>query len=172
MPEIGVRDLDVLYQETDRLYYLLARGCGLSESAYWTLYDVDIAGGETTLAAICRAHSLSRQTVSATVKGLERRGLVVLDFAPGSGKSKVVRLTEQGRRFCDERIRPAIEAEQRAFDSLTEHDRAELVRTGRLYAAAVRSELGRLELAATKGARAEKAADGRGIETQEGGGDR
>ena len=56
MPEIGVRDLDVLYQETDRLYYLLARGCGLSESAYWTLYDVDIAGGETTLAAICRAH--------------------------------------------------------------------------------------------------------------------
>ena len=44
MPEIGVRDLDVLYQETDRLYYLLARGCGLSESAYWTLYDVDIAG--------------------------------------------------------------------------------------------------------------------------------
>ena len=106
------------------------------------------------------------------MKGLERRGLVVLDFAPGSGKSKVVRLTEQGRRFCDERIRPAIEAEQRAFDSLTEHDRAELVRTGRLYAAAVRSELGRLELAATKGARAEKAADGRGIETQEGGGDR
>ena len=37
-PEVtSVRELDVLYQKTDKIYYELARGCGLSETAYWIL---------------------------------------------------------------------------------------------------------------------------------------
>lgn len=32
--------IDRLYNESDRLYYTVARGCGLSESAFWIMYAI------------------------------------------------------------------------------------------------------------------------------------
>ena len=37
--------LDLLYNEVDKLYHAYARGCGLSDCAYWMLYDIERAGG-------------------------------------------------------------------------------------------------------------------------------
>lgn len=138
------RDIEVIYQETDRLYYKLARGCGLSETAYWILYDIVMAGGSASQRAIAQEHSMSRQTVNSAFKALERKGYVSISFAEGSRRSKVVTLTEAGQRFCDKRIVPGIEAEKNAFNALPEDDRVEFVRLGREYAAAVRAEIERL----------------------------
>lgn len=138
------RDIDVIYQETDRLYYELARGCGLSDSAYWILYDVLVAGGRTPQRGIGETHSFSRQTVNSSVKALEARGLVRLAFEEGSRKHKDVVLTEAGQAFCQEMMVPAMEAEQRAFASLPEDDRRAFVRLVRAYADAVDAELARL----------------------------
>ena len=35
------RQMDCLYNETDRLYNGFARSCGLSECAYWVMYEID-----------------------------------------------------------------------------------------------------------------------------------
>ena len=35
-----VRDMDIVYQEVQRLYYEISKGCGLSETAYWILVDI------------------------------------------------------------------------------------------------------------------------------------
>lgn len=34
------RRMDCLYNETDRLYNGFARSCGLSECAYWVMYEI------------------------------------------------------------------------------------------------------------------------------------
>ena len=90
------RDLDVLYRESDRLYYELARGCGLSDAAYWMLYEIVYCGGKATQRSLAQSFAYSRQTVNTAIKSLEAKGLVRLEFEEGSRKCKVVLLTEAG----------------------------------------------------------------------------
>ena len=138
---VSARALDALYQKTDKVYYEFARGCGLSETAYWILYAIEVSGGHVAQGVIAEEFSYSKQTVNSALKALEAKGLVELAFAEGSRRSKVVSLTPAGRAFSDERIVPAIEAEDRAFASLTPRERAEFLRLARAYTAAIDREL-------------------------------
>ena len=141
----SAREMDVLYRESDKLYYELARNCGLSETAYWILYAIEVSGGSITQREIASNFSYSKQTVNSALKTLEARGLVVLDYVEGSRKSKLVSLTPDGRAFSDERIRPAIAAEDRAFTSLAPEERLELLRLVSAYTEAIDRELAKLK---------------------------
>lgn len=120
--------LDLLYHEVDRLYHVYARGCGLSDCAYWMLYDLEVAGGALPLRNLTESWSYSKQTINSALKVLQTRGLVALDFEAGSRKSKVASLTDEGRAFSGRHIVPAIRAEDRAFATLAPAERAELIR--------------------------------------------
>ena len=136
-----VRDMDIVYQEVDRLYYEISKGCGLSETAYWILVDIVVAGGSCPQGSIATCHSLSRQTVSSAMRSLVARGLVTLERDENNRRSKIVTLTSEGRVFCDRDVSPALRAEQRAFDSLSPRDRADLVALVRRYAVAIDLEM-------------------------------
>ena len=141
----SAREMDVLYRESDKLYYELARNCGLSETAYWILYAIEVSGGSITQREIASNFSYSKQTVNSALKTLEARGLVELDYVEGSRKSKLVSLTPDGRAFSDERIRPAIAAEDRAFLSLAPEARLELLRLVSAYTEAIDRGLAKLQ---------------------------
>ena len=68
---VGARELDALYQKTDKIYYEFARGCGLSETAYWILYAVEVSGGSVAQRVISEEFSYSKQTVNSALKALE-----------------------------------------------------------------------------------------------------
>lgn len=140
----SARELDVLFRATDKLYYEFARGCGLSDCAYWILYAMAVEGGSLSQSEIADRLSYSRQTVNSALNTLESRGLVGRAFEEGSRKSKRVSLTPRGREFCDERIAPAIEAEDRAFTSLDAQSRRELLRLVATYTRAIERELGKV----------------------------
>ncbi|MBM6676688.1 MarR family transcriptional regulator [Olsenella uli] len=137
----SAREIDVLYRESDKLYYELARGCGLSETAYWIIYALEASGGSVTQRQIAGDFSYSKQTVNSALKTLAARGLVELVPAENDRRTKLVSLTPAGRAFADERVRPAIAAEDRAFTSLAPAERAELLRLVRAYASAIDAEL-------------------------------
>lgn len=139
------RQMDCLYNETDRLYSGFARSCGLSECAYWVMYEIEVSSGSASLRGMAEAFSLSRQTLSSAVKSLEAKGLIELAFEEGSRKNKVASFTEAGRAFSRERIVPAIEAESRAFGSLEPEERERLVALVSKYARAIRRELDALK---------------------------
>lgn len=145
-----VGDIDVIYRETDRLYHLVARGCGLSDAAYWTLVKVAASGGSCTQADVADEYAYTRQTVNSAVKFLLGKGYVRLAYKEGSRRNKAIMLTPEGGTFCEENIYPALEAESRAFESLTPQDRAEFVRLVHAYAAAIERELGQLGLSGTE----------------------
>ena len=134
------RDLEALYRVTDRLYYEMARDCGLSDTAYWVLYEVVYAGGEASQRDLVQVLCQSRQTVNSALKALEAKSLIEMGFEEGSRKCKIVRLTPAGQVFCDAKIVPAMEAEARAFRSLSARDQRELVRLVGAYADAVSHE--------------------------------
>ena len=51
-----------------------------------------------------------------------------MEFAEGSRKNKVVRLTEEGMRFAEQYALPAQGAEQRAFETLEPWEQREIMR--------------------------------------------
>lgn len=153
----SARALDALYQRTDKIYYEFARGCGLSETAYWILYALEVSGGSATQSDIAEEFSFSRQTVNSALKTLESRGLVALAPAEGSRRAKLVTLTGSGRAFSDERIVPAIEAEDRAFSTLSPAERAEFLRLAAAYTAAIDREI--REIAGGAAGRQDQGAD-------------
>lgn len=134
-------ELDLLYNEVDKLYHSYARGCGLSDCAYWMLYDLERAGGSLPLGRLSSSWSYSKQTINSALKMLQERGLVALSFVEGSRKSKCASLTDSGRAFSAKRIVPAIEAERRAFDSLAPDEQADLIRLVRCYADALEQQI-------------------------------
>lgn len=136
--------LDRLYHETDRLYYGIARDCGLSECAYWLMYALEEAQGTSTLSSLAERWCYSKQTVSSAVKTLQTRGLVEMSFSEGSRKCKDVSLTDAGRAFSQERVVPAMEAEQRAFETLSTQERAEFLRLIVHYTRAIHDEIGQM----------------------------
>ena len=72
-------ELDLLYNEIDKLYHAYARGCGLSDCAYWMLYDLVLAGGELPLTRLTASWSYSKQTINSALKSLQARGYLYSD---------------------------------------------------------------------------------------------
>ena len=128
--DAGPADLDYLYNMIDKLYHEYARGCGLSDCAYWMLYDLESAGGAMPQRELAEQWCYSKQTISSALKSLESKGLVALDYEEGSRRSKVVALTDA-----------AMEAEKRAFLTLAASERFELLRLVRRYASALEQEI-------------------------------
>lgn len=143
----SARELDYLYNEIDKLYHVYAHGCGVSDCAYWMLYDLEVAGGELPLAELTGSWSYSKQTINSALKTLAERGLVELSFVPGSRKSKRARLTEAGQVFSRRHILPAIRAEERAFSFLSPAEQDELIRLVRRYTEALDAQLTAVEAA-------------------------
>ena len=93
-------DFDRLLNGLDHIYSEFSRACGLSDCAYWMLVDTSAAGGSVAVSRLTSEWFYSKQTINSAIKTLRARGLATLEFAEGSRKNKVVRLTEEGVRFA------------------------------------------------------------------------
>ena len=143
----SARELDYLYNEIDKLYHVYAHGCGVSDCAYWMLYDLEVAGGALPVAELTQSWSYSKQTINSALKTLRERGLVELPYIEGSRKSKQACLTDAGRAFSAKHIVPAVRAEERAFSFLSGVEQAELIRLVRRYVDALEAQLAAVERA-------------------------
>lgn len=121
-------DFDRMLNGLDHIYSEFSRACGLSDCAYWMLVDTSTAGGSVAVSRLTSEWFYSKQTINSAIKTLTTRGLATLEFAEGSRKNKVVRLTDEGKRFAEHYALPAVEAEQRAFGALEPWEQREILR--------------------------------------------
>ena len=112
--------LNKLTRRQDEIYHRCAVNAGISDTKFWILYAICESGGALCQNAICQDWFCSKQTVSTAVAGLERDGILHLQFAAGSKKQKNLQLTAKGELFCDKHIRSVLNAECRALSSLPE----------------------------------------------------
>jgi DNA-binding MarR family transcriptional regulator len=78
---------------------------------------VRLGDGRTPL-AIARAFQVPKTTMTHTLAGLEKAGLISLVPNPADGRSKCVMLTPEGRRFHDaaiERLQPQLQTMAERF---------------------------------------------------------
>lgn len=121
-------DFDRLLNGLDHIYSEFSRACGLSDCAYWMLVDTSTAGGSIAVSRLTSEWFYSKQTINSAIKTLTARGFATLEFAEGSRKNKVVRLTEAGMRFAEQYALPAQKAEQQAFEVLEPWEQREIMR--------------------------------------------
>lgn len=121
-------DFDRLLNRLYHIYSEFSRACGLSDCAYWMLVDTSTAGGSIAVSRLTSEWFYSKQTINSAIKTLTARGFAMLEFAEGSRKNKVVRLTEAGMRFAEQYALPAQEAEQQAFEVLEPWEQREIMR--------------------------------------------
>lgn len=125
---VALVDFDRLLNGLDHIYSEFSRACGLSDCAYWMLVDTSTAGGSIAVSRLTSEWFYSKQTINSAIKTLTARGFATLEFAEGSRKNKVVRLTEAGMRFAEQYALPAQEAEQQAFEVLEPWEQREIMR--------------------------------------------
>lgn len=117
-------ELTQMYKWEDELYHRYGVAFGLSDPAVWVLYGLfEDPDRIITQNDLVSTWFYPKQTINYTVSSLVKSGWVVLRQLPGSGNSKAVVLTDEGKHICEERILPLMQAETLSLRRLTEEER-------------------------------------------------
>lgn len=110
--------VDIINQkikELNSLYHIAAGKSGIAdgEVCIWsTLLNAEENYSQQDL---CDLLSLSKQTVNSLISSLCKKGYVVLEHVTGSRNRKIIRLTEEGWSYGQNRVMWIFKAEQRAM---------------------------------------------------------
>ncbi len=128
----------------NRLYREAATRMGLSGSVLDVLYSVNYLGEGCLQKEICTTSYLPKQTVHSAVDKLVGDGL--LRKESGSGRAVALYLTAAGKEFVEARIVPIVQAEQRAFESMSSEEQQHFYKLAMRLADAFRDQVEDLSL--------------------------
>lgn len=128
----------ILAQITE-VYHDVSLKQGFSDSIMSVLYVLADNDGSCLLAELVRQTGLSKQTVNSALRRLE--GEKILCLEPDDGRSKRVRLTEQGAAIAHETVDKIIAAENKIYDSWPQEDWERYVRLTEAYLGQLREEM-------------------------------
>lgn len=134
-----LREFNRLYKETDSLYYEIAVKAGMSDSAFWIMYTIVELGDGCLQKDIVERYSFSKQTISSSVRILEKKGFITLKH--GKGRNMHILLTDAGREFVLEKISPLMETENSVFEIMSYQESKELLRLLHKYNDILREQI-------------------------------
>lgn len=112
-----IHRINNLASELNALYHQAALKIGISDSVMCVLYAIHDNGESCLLSEIYKQSGISKQTVNSAIRKLEEENIIYLE--PYNGKSKMVRLTEQGKQYMSETVSRLCQAELDAFEEWT-----------------------------------------------------
>ena len=131
-----IRQIERQWKEQDSVYHGVAGKFALSDTDLWVLYKVYDADDTVTQQELCRQGCFAKQTVNSSIARLSKNGYVSLEVIPGTRNHKKILLTAAGTELTQRTIIPLMEAEARAYGTLTREELdAYLSMTVRLIAA-------------------------------------
>lgn len=137
-----LREFNRMYKELDELYHEISLKSGLSDSAYLVLYAVVELGDGCLQIDIANRYFISKQTISSSVKSLEKRGLLYLEH--GRGRYMHMYLTQNGERLAREYVLPLMEIENSVFSMMPEKECREFLRLTRKYTDIMKENMRRM----------------------------
>ena len=127
MNQKAKQELEILIQQLKEMIGIY-RGAlshtGVSENEFWIWYALIVFDKEYSQQDICNMWSLAKQTVNNIIAHMVLKGYATLVTVPDTRNKKIIRLTEKGREYGTELIRPVHNAEERALNRL---DSTELI---------------------------------------------
>lgn len=126
-----LREYNRLYKEIENLYYEVSVKTGISTSAFWVMYTIVELGDGCLQKDIAERYSFSRQTISSSVRSLEKKGYIILKR--GKGRNMHLIITQEGNEFVRKQIVPLMETENKVFECMSLEESRELLRLSRKY---------------------------------------
>ena len=101
------------------IYRDAVRHLNISESEFWIWYTLVAMDGNYTQQDICSVWSLPKQTVNTIITHMKLKKYAYLEAIPGTRNHKVIRLTDEGRRYGEKIVLPISMAEEKAFEKIS-----------------------------------------------------
>lgn len=138
-----ISDFNNILKENGDLYKGLAKEFGMSDCAFWIIYQLRYEGACLTQSEICSDFYVPKQTVCSAIKKLINDGCI--EFVEGSNKrSKPICLTDKGVRLAERTVDKLIRAELNTIKELSEDERNSLLSIMRRYTALLRRNMSNL----------------------------
>ena len=128
-------------KELTAIYHSPAIKYGNSHSELCVWYPHHLRGDENSQQDICDIWSLPKQTVNSVITNLTKKGYVFLETVPGTRNRKIIRLTEAGKAFGENRVLHIYEAETRAIGKMPEQELKTFIALMGKYITLLREEI-------------------------------
>ena len=138
----GSREFTRLYREFEEIYHGAALRCGFSDSAFLIFYAIAELGEGCLQKDIADQYFISRQTVSSSIRVLEKKGYLFLK--PGKRRDMHIFLTDSGKDVLEKRLLPLLVMEDNVWDSMPIQERQEFFRLFQKYLDLYRQKLNML----------------------------
>lgn len=135
-----------IYKEMDIVYHKYAKKCGLSDMAYWILYSMAENDEYFTQRDFCKEWFFAPQTVNSALKDLEKKGIIYLETVSGNKKNKLIKPTENGKKFIERYIVPLINVECASFEALSKQECELMLSTTKKYISVLKEKVSTLEI--------------------------
>lgn len=130
--ENQVRQFSEEWQNITMTYSDYARSVGISYTSLQVLKYIT-GTKNCTQKSICEMSFLPKQTVNTIITGFYKKGYLELKELPEDRRTKIIYLTEKGKKYMDTFSPRIKKAEYEAMQSLSEEQRRMLVESIRLY---------------------------------------
>lgn len=134
-----------IYKEMDIVYHGYAKSCGLSDMAYWILYSMAESDEYFTQCDFCREWFFAPQTVNSALKDLEKKDIIFLEAVPENKKNKLIKPTENGKKFINNVILPLIKTECESFETLSKEECELMLSITKKYISVLKAKVSDLE---------------------------
>lgn len=135
--------IDLINQQMKELvgiYRDAVKGLDISESEFWTWYTLITIEGPHTQQDICSMWSLPKQTVNTVITRMRLKRYAYLESVPGTRNHKIVRLTEEGRKYGETLILPISRAEEKVLSKVSSEEISLVTNLFGKYIDMIRSE--------------------------------
>lgn len=126
-----LREFNCMYKEVDDLYHEVVLKTGLSDSSFLIIYAITELGDGCLQVDISNRYSVSKQTISSSVRTLEKKGYLYLKH--GKKRDMHLHLTPEGEQFAKDHIIPLMKVENSVFSILSPEESHEFLRLTRKY---------------------------------------
>lgn len=115
-------ELSKCINEFELEYHRLANYYKLSDSSFWTLYELYCNEDGCTQKELYTDWCLNKQTINSSVKALTKEGYIKLEYLDDSKKFKKLKLTEKGKEIAKNTVGKVIELEKEVFKKTDEKE--------------------------------------------------
>lgn len=131
-----------IWARCNALYAKAATMLGIGSPEFMVLYALKTEGSQTQK-NMSAAFGLLKSTVNTVIRDLKQRKIVVLTYAGGDKRERLVSLTEYGIKYCDELIEPVLNMEYNVFRILGKERVEQMQELAELYNTLLANELER-----------------------------
>lgn len=135
---------NIILKRYDQIYRNAAKNFGLPYLSFLALYVI-CQKGECTQKDIAEQIMLSKQSINSAVKSLEESKDITFFQTSENKKEKLIRLTKKGKALAKKTVIKVLEAENKAFDTLTQSERENFLELFERVMEAMKNEAGKIK---------------------------